>query len=172
MVPRSVRWPLLGAVLWLLLAGAAAGQHTSLTVEDIYSYEGWRRFNGSRAATMTWAPNGDPWLSDTHHLWPLDSGEDRPAPSEAAAQVEGPWLKVEATTGATEPLFTYAHVGRALIDAGVAPAAARNASRTRPTIFSTKRDAFLVSIGDDLYVYDISTRRASRVTASAGTKSE
>lgn len=172
MVPRSVRWSLLGAVLWLIIAGAAAGQGTPLTVEDIYSYEGWRRFNGSRAATMTWAPNGDPWLSDTHHLWPLDSGEGRPAPSEAVARVEGPWLKVEATTGASEPLFTYAQVERAIVDAGVSSAAARNASRTRPTIFNTKRDAFLVTIGDDLYVYDISTRRAARITASAGSKSE
>src|SRR5918995_6140395 len=98
MVPRSVRSPLFGAVLWLIIAAATAGQGTPLTVEEIYSYDGWRRFNGSQAATMTWAPNGDPWLSDTHHLWPLDSGQGKAAPSEAAA-LEGPWLKVGATTG-------------------------------------------------------------------------
>ena len=184
MVPRSVRWSLLGAVLWLIIAGAAAGQGTPLTVEDIYSYEGWRRFNGSQAATMTWAPNGDPWLSDTHHLWPapshvegpFDSASDRTAGlgqgRPAEPETTGSWLTVDAITGASEPLFTYAQVERALVDAGVASAAARNASRTRPTIFNTKRDAFLVTIGDDLYVYDISTQRASRVTASTGSKSE
>jgi dipeptidyl-peptidase-4 len=164
MVPRSVRRPLLGAVLWLIIAAAAAGQGTALTVELIYSYDGWRRFNGSQAATITWAPNADPWLSDTHHLWP--------APSDAAGRIEGPWLKVHATTGASEPLFTYADVERALSDAGVGSGDARAASRRLPSIFNAKRDAFLLTIGEDLYVYDISTRQASRVTASAGSKTE
>jgi dipeptidyl-peptidase-4 len=176
MVPRSVRRPLLGAVLCLITAAAAAAQRTPLTIEDIYSYEGWLRFNGSRAATMTWAPGGDPWLSDTHHLWPFDSASDRSAGlaqgRPAGPETTGPWLRVDATTGASEPLFTYAQLERALVDAGVASADARNASRRRPSIFNAKRDAFLLTIGDDLYVYDISTRRVTRLTASPGSKSE
>src|SRR5688572_858921 len=148
MVPRSVRRPLLGALLWLIIAAAAAGQGTALTVEQIYSYDGWRRFNGSQAATMTWAPNADPWLSDTHHLWPAPSAVQLPDPSDAAGRIEGPWLKVHATTGASEPLFTYADVERALTDAGVGSDDARKASRRLPSIFNAKRDAFLLTIGE------------------------
>ena len=176
MVPRSVRRPLIGAVLWLSLATAAAGQNTPLTVEEIYSYDGWRRFNGSTAATMTWAPNGDPWLGDMHHLWPFDSASDRTAGlaqgRPAGPETTGSWLRVDATTGASEPLFTYAQLERALVDVGVASADARTASRRVPSIFNARRDAFLLTISDDLYVYDINTRRASRLTASAGSKSE
>lgn len=164
MVLRSVRRPLLGVVLCLTVAVSAAAQTAALTIEDIYSYEGWRRFNGSEAAMMTWTPAGDPWLGDTHHLWP--------APSEAAGRVEGPWLRVDAISGASRPLFTYAQLERALVDAGVASAEARNASRRRPSVFNAKRDAFLLTIAEDLYVYNISTERATPLTTSAGSKNE
>lgn len=161
MVPRSVRRPLLGAVLCLTIAAAAAGQSTPLTIEDIYSDEGWRRFNGSRAAMMTWAPGGDPWLSEAHHLWP--------APSDST---QGPWLRVDAISGASQPLFTYAQLERALLDAGVASADAQSGSRRLPSIFNAKHDAFLLTIADDIYVYNISDERAIRLTASPGSRSE
>jgi hypothetical protein len=87
MLLRSVRRPLIAALL-CMLSGAAGAQPkpltpNPLTIEEIYSYEGWKRFNGSHAATMTWAPAGDPWLSDTQFLWP--------ALSEAGGRVEGPF---------------------------------------------------------------------------------
>jgi dipeptidyl-peptidase 4 len=163
MLLRSVRRPLLAAMLCLATAAAGA-QPKLLTVEEIYSYDGWRRFNGSQAATMTWAPAGDPWLSDTHYLWP--------ALSEGAARVEGPFLRVNAASGASAPLYTFAQMERALISAGVAPAEAPAASRGLPTIFSATRDALLLTIGDDLYVYNISTQAATRLTDSAGARSE
>ena len=68
MVLRSVGRPLVAAVLCLIAATPAAAQTKALTVEEIYSHEGWKRFNGSRAASMTWVPDGNPWLNDTHHL--------------------------------------------------------------------------------------------------------
>ncbi len=168
MVLRSVYRPLAAAVL-CLTAAAAGAQTKPLTVEEIYGYEGWKRFNGSQAAMMTWVPGGDPWLSDTDHLWP--------APSEAEGRVEapaaaGPWLRVDALSGASRPLYTYAQLERALVGTGVASAEARNASRFRPSIFNAQRDAFLVAIGDDLYAYKISTHTATRLTDSAGAKLE
>jgi dipeptidyl-peptidase-4 len=163
MVLRSVRRPLLAAALCLASASAAA-QPKPLTVEEIYSYEGWKRFNGSQAATMTWVPAGDPWLSDTHHLWP--------APSEAEGRVEGPWLRVDATSGASGPLYTYADLERALVNTGVTAADARSASRQLPSIFNATRSAFLVTVGENLYVYTIATTTATRVTDSAGSRSE
>src|SRR5688572_10182807 len=175
MVLRSVYRPLTAAVL-CLTAAAAGAQTKPLTVEEIYGYEGWKRFNGSQAAMMTWVPGGDPWLSDTDHLWPFDSAldssarlaQDRPAGSATT----GPWRRVDALSGASRPLYAYAELERALVEAGVASAEARIASRFRPSIFNAPRDAFLIAIGDDLYAYRISTHTATRVTDSAGAKLE
>ncbi len=155
MVLRSVRRPLIAALL-CLMSGAARAQPKPLTVEEIYSDEGWKRFSGSQAAAMTWAPAGDPWLSDTHYLWPA----------------EGPWLRVDAASGASNPLYTYAQLDSALVNAGVAPGATAAASRQLPSIFNAARDAFLVTVGDDLYVYNISTQAATRLTSAAGARSE
>jgi dipeptidyl-peptidase-4 len=169
MLLRSVGRPLVAAVL-CVIAGTAAAQRAPLTVEEIYSYDGWRRFNGSPAATLTWAPGGDPWLSDTHFLWPFDS-----ATTASLAQgrpVEGPYLRVDAATGASSPLYAYAQVERALISAGAAPAEAQAASRQVPTIFSPARDAFLVTAGPDLYCYNLSTQRAARLTNAPGVRRE
>jgi dipeptidyl-peptidase-4 len=167
MVLRSVRRPLAAAML-CLTAVAAGAQNTPLTVEEIYGYEGWRRLNGSQAAMMTWAPAGDPWLSDTVHLWPALGDVEGPAQT---AQ-DGPWLRVDAMSGASRPLYTYGQLERALADAGAAAADARSAARRQPSIFDAARDAFVIAIGDDLYAYRISTQSATRLTDSAGAKSE
>jgi dipeptidyl-peptidase-4 len=166
MVPRSVQRSLLTGVLGLMAAGAVA-QTRPLSVEEIYSYEGWTRFNGSQAAMMTWVPSGDPWLSDTAHLWPFDA-QGKPA----ADASTGPWLRVEATSGTSRPLYTYAQLERALVGAGVTAAEARGSARSRHSTFNAAHDALLITVGDDLYVYNISTDRAMRLTTSAGRKVE
>ncbi|HUP39100.1 MAG TPA: S9 family peptidase [Vicinamibacterales bacterium] len=163
MLLRSVRRPLLAALICLTSAAAGA-QPKLLTVEEVYSYDGWRKFNGSLAATMTWAPGGDPWLSDTHYLWP--------ALSEGAARVDGPFLRVNAATGASSPLYTSAQVERALVRVGVASSEAAAASRQLPSIFSPARDAFLITVGDDLYSYNVSTESAARLTDARGVRSD
>src|SRR5688572_2658073 len=167
MVLRSICRMLTAAALCMTAADAGA-QTRSLTIEEIYGYEGWKRLNGNQSAMMTWAPAGDPWLSDTHHLWPAPSQAE--APGNAAPQ--GPWLRVDALTGATQPLYTYGELERALVKAGAAPTGARVAARRAPSTFNSARDAFLLTIGDDLYTYRISTQVANRLTDSAGAKSE
>ena len=92
MVLRSVRRPLLSLILCVTAAAAGAQRH-ALTLEDIYSYDGWRRLNGSQAAMMSWVPPAGPWLDDTHYLWPARS--DGRNPDDA----DGPWLRVDAATG-------------------------------------------------------------------------
>ena len=165
MVPRSVTLPRIAVLLCLSCAAAVAAQTRSLTVEDIYSYDGWKRFNGSQAAMMSWAPHGDPWLNDTHHLWPADAAHRNPSDSAA-----GPWLSVDAATGNSRPLYTYEQLERALSHAGAASDEARRASLLLHSNFNNARDAILLTIRDDLYVYDIPAQRATRVTASAGPK--
>ena len=156
MLLRSLRGPAAAAVC-LLLTVEATGQNTTLTVDDIYSYEGWLRFNGSPSAMITWAPDGDPWVNDNEHLWPSNSSS---------------WLRVDATTGSAEPLFDNAQVESALRNIGVAGGDAQIAARTRPSIFDAKKTAFLLTIDDDLFAYDIPSRRATRLTESAGPKRE
>ena len=141
-------------------------QTKPLTVEDIYGYEGWKRFNGSQAATMTWVPAGDPWLSDTHHLWPAPSA--RRSPAERAVRAAGRGC-------ASMPR----RAQRAALYLRAARARARRGGRRRPTTRAVRRggcrrsstptrDAFLITIGDDLYVYTISSATATRLTDSAG----
>jgi len=165
MVPRSVSLALSAAVLYA--AGSiAAAQVTRLSIEDIYSYEGWTHFNGSQAAAMNWVPAGDPWLNDKEHLWPSDAAHS------GGGQERGPWLRVDAVSGASTPLYTYEHLERALAGAGVSATEARTAARVRQTNFNEARDALLLTIGDDLYTFSISTGRADRVTTSPGPKLE
>ena len=155
-------------LLCLLLTSEIAGQNKTLTVDELYSYEGWTRFNGSQWASMNWVPDGGPWLDDTHHLWPFDSAQGKPG----TERVDASWLQVEATTGITKPLFTHAQLESALVSAGVPTADARTISRRRPSNFNPERDVFLLNIADDLYLYNIETARATRLTRSAGAKTE
>ena len=167
MVPRSVFRTFTASAL-CLVAAAVGAQTTPLTVEDIYGYQGWKRLNGSQSAMMRWVPGGDPWLGDTHHLWPATTETD----ASRGAAPQGPWLRVDAMSGETRPLYTYVELERALVQAGVSAAEARRASRSTPSIFDAARDVFLLTIADDLYAYRISTRTANRLTDSAGAKSE
>ncbi len=135
-----------------------AAQVTPLTIDDIYSYEGWTRFNGSQAATMAWVPAGDPWLNDTEHLWPSDAAHSS-AGAERRAGHGCAWTRPQAparrstrtsTSSARSP--TRASVLRRR---GTPLACARRTS-TRRAMRSSSR------IGDDLYTFNISTGRADR----------
>src|SRR5690242_3321333 len=140
MVLRSaVRGGLLPVLVFLFIAAEIAGQSKSLTVDDLYSYEGWTKYNGSTSAAMTWVPDGGPWLDDTHYLWP--------APDSSGAS----WLRVEAATGISRPLFNSGQLESALVSAGAAADAARTEARRRPSNFNAKRDAVLLTVSDDLY---------------------
>src|SRR5437764_12964591 len=79
---------LLAAVI--LCSHAAAAQQKLLTLDDIYG-PGSGRFYGKGSARLTFLD--DPWMDETHYLWPSD---DPAAPG---------WLKVDARSGASQPLF-------------------------------------------------------------------
>ena len=163
MVPRSVRRPLLSLILCVTAAAAGAQRHT-LTLEDIYSYDGWRRLNGSQAAMMSWVPAAGPWLDDTHYLWPGRSdGKDAD---------DSPWLRVDAATGSSSTLYAVDRLERALVNAGAPRDAASRAARQRPSTFNAAGDAFIVTAGQDLYAFNIETHAATRLTASDGAKTE
>ena len=117
MVLRSAcRRGLLPALLGLLITSGISGQKKALTVEELYSYEGWTRFNGSQWASMTWVPDDGPWLGDTSHLWPVDPAQGRTSGDSSVSS----WFRIEAATGASQPFFTYAQLESALAKAEVA----------------------------------------------------
>lgn len=138
-----------------LLPAAAAAQQKALTLDDIYDPEKKVDFEGS-------FPRNLAWLDDEHYLWPKTDSRSRTE-----------MLKVDARTGKAEPLFDVprmeATLGRL---EGVAPEEARRLARPYSFTFNTRRTAVLLTIRDDLYLYDLVADRAVRLTRSAGRKEE
>ena len=92
------------AGLWLAICCASvAAQQRSLTLDDIYGGASGRlNFSGAPPAGLT-------WIDDAHYLWGRDDG--------GGLQ----WLKVDAVSGRSEPLFD---VGRAVAGLAGLPASA------------------------------------------------
>jgi dipeptidyl-peptidase 4 len=140
----------------VLAADRAAAQQKPLTLDDIYSPGAAARFSGRPSARLAFAE--DPWLDDTHYLWPSD---DPSSPE---------WLKVDALSGRAEPLFDRERLIAALMALpGVTRGMTASAPR-RPTNFNPKHDGFVFTISDDLFFYDMSAGVATRLTASPGIK--
>ena len=158
MVLRSGWWRAAAATAWLLWAvnGGAQQKPGSLSLEDIYGNQA-RRF-GSTAASMNWVPAENPWLSETVYLWPEESGDG--------------WLRIDARSGASEHFVTPQQIESALTGAGVAPPDAARAARRRHSNFNAARSALLLTVADDLFLFDIAARTARRLTRSAGEKTE
>src|SRR6202521_1999183 len=147
----------LGVLLAAFFAQAAHAQQKSLTLDDIFGQGGSARFSGKSTASLGFID--DPWIDEAHYLWPSDDGSQ--------------WLRVDALSGKSEPLFDPEKLARALSQVpGVVSDDAKLASRRRPTNFNARHDGFLLTIADDLYYYDISGDTATRLTQSRGAKEE
>ena len=143
------------AALASLLPTAAAQQRT-LTLDDIYDPDKKVDFEGN-------FPRGLAWIDDAHYLWPKTDAQARTTEM----------LTVEALTGKAEPLFDVARVEATLGTLeGVTPDEAKRIARQRSFTFNGKRTAILFTIRDDLYLYDLPTHRAARLTHSPGQKEE
>jgi dipeptidyl-peptidase-4 len=125
-----------------------------LTVDAIYHPERRVAFSGSPA-------DGISWLDAATYIVVRQSGSGYE------------WLKVEATSGRTSPLFDAERMEAALASLpGVTRAEARPLARSNDLIFNTARTGVLLTIADDLYVYDIAEAKASRVTNASGSEEE
>jgi dipeptidyl-peptidase 4 len=155
----SMRRIALMVLLAALCGLVARAQQQTLTLDDIYGPGGGSRFSGTRAAALTWLD--DPWLDDSHYLWPNDDAGG------------STWLKVEALTGKAEPFLDPGTLAAAYSKApGVTADEARRASQQRPANFNGRHDGFLTTMGDDLFYYDIPKGAATRLTNSGDTKEE
>jgi dipeptidyl-peptidase-4 len=145
----------LPAALCLWLPTAVGAQSQTLTLDDIYHPDRKLDFTGS-------PPSGLTWIDDAHYYWA------RPATGD---EVE--FLKADALTGRTEPLFDVARVEGTLATLeGVTPEEARRVARQRTPAFNEHRTALVLAVGGELYHYDLLRHHARRLTRAAGREEE
>ena len=121
-----------------------------LTVDAIYHPE-------RRVAFSGFAEDGISWLDSATYVVARQSGSGYD------------WLKVDAASGKSTALFDPDRMETALASLpGVTRAEAGQVARANDMTFNAPRTGVLVTIADDLYFYDISSARASRLTTAAG----
>ena len=132
-------------------------QQRTLTLDDIYGPAARVNFSGAPAPAFV-------WIDDDHYAWPRTADGDR-------GSVE--WLKVDAATGSSAPLFDAAKAEAAMAAIpGVTAAEARPLLRSRDLVFNGAYTKALVTIGGDLYLCDFAGNRAARLTSADGDEDE
>src|SRR5439155_21099624 len=136
-------------ILFVLVAAAASAQQKLLTLDDIYDPEKKVDFSGR-------PPTGLKWIDASHYVWRRGAGE-------------ADWMKVDATTGSSQPLFDAAKMEAALAKLpGVSPNEARRLVHSRDLVFNDKYSAALVTIAADIYLYSPDRNNAVRLTYTPG----
>jgi dipeptidyl-peptidase-4 len=144
------------AVLSTLGAPPARAQQKALTLDDIYEPQRKVEFGGHPVTGLL-------WIDDTHYLWP------RTDPQADTTEM----LRVDALTGRTEPLFDVPRFESALGTLeGVTPEDAKRLARQRTYVMDESRRAIVLTIGSDLYHYDLVSGRARRLTRAEGNEEE
>ena len=146
------------AAIWLgviaVTTTLAAQSKGLLTVDSIYHPERRVAFSGLPESDLS-------WLDAATYIVSRQSGSGYE------------WLKVDATSGRTSPLFDADRMETALASLpGVTRAEAGLVARSDDLNFNPSRTGALVTIGDDLYFYDASAVKASRLTTTPGVEEE
>ena len=132
----------------------AQAPRRALTVETIFDPVTRVNFSGSPATTVEWL-DADTYLTTRR----------------TAVGVE--WLKVEAVSGRSTPLFDSARMATAIAALpGLTPADAERISVSSALTLNPSHDGALFQFADDLYFYDFGTARASRLTSTPGSEDE
>jgi dipeptidyl-peptidase-4 len=146
------------AVLWLAILSAAVSVSAQskglLTVDAIYHPERRVAFGGFPEDNLA-------WLDPSTYLVARRTGSGLE------------WHKVDAATGRTTPLFDPARMESVLATLpGVTRTEAGLIARSDDLVFNATRTGVVATIADDLYFYDITGTRASRLTTAAGAEEE
>jgi dipeptidyl-peptidase-4 len=137
------------------VAAPATAQQKDLTIADIFDPETRADFGNP--------VTGLSWIDDGHYHWPRTDRRTRLTDH----------LRVEALTGATEPLFDAAALESALRQVnGVTEEAARRLAHQSAYVMNGRRTALLVSADDDLFLYEFGPRTLRRLTRTAGAEEE
>ncbi|PYR30715.1 MAG: hypothetical protein DMF92_07800, partial [Acidobacteria bacterium] len=141
--------------LIFIVVGTARAQQTLLTLDDIYDPNTRINFNGNPPPRLAWIDQG-------HYAWSRQVG---------AGGRTVDWVKVDAATGNVQPLFDAAKMEAAIARVqGVAADEARSLAHSRDLIFNDKYSAAILTIADDLYVYQTADDRVVRLTEEPGEK--
>lgn len=141
--------------LLLLLATPLAAQKKQITLDAIYDPTNRINFSGT-------VQTGFDWLDDTTFVWPA-----KDANGEFAE-----WRRFDVKTGKATPLFDRAKVAAALRAAGADEKEAKEAAESSDLNFDATKNATLLEIADDLYVYSFATGKATRLTTAKGEEEE
>ena len=142
-------------LLLLLLATSAYAQRKELTLESIYDPKQRVLFSGV-------VQSGFEWLDDNTFIWPKrnEKGE------------AGALQRFDVATGKQSTFIDAAKMEKALSDAGV-PADVAKSAATRPSrTWDAKRNAFVITASEDLFLYTLSANSAVRLTSAAGEEEE
>jgi dipeptidyl-peptidase 4 len=143
---------LLAAFLLVLLPSAGIAQQRLLTIDELYDPEEKVDFAGTPARGLT-------WLDDATFLWPRQGSGDEPARL----------LRVDAASGKAVPFLDSEKMEKALAALpGIDADEARRLSQRTSFAMNASRTALLLTLGGDLYHYDIAAGRASRLTSAPG----
>jgi dipeptidyl-peptidase-4 len=138
------------------VAATVSAQQRPLTLDDIYSPTARVNFSGAPAPAFD-------WIDGDHYIWPRPAADNRES-------VE--WMKVDAATGSSVPLFDAAKAEAAVSTLAGAAADARRLARSRDMIFNHTHSAAIITIADDLYLYSFADTRIVRLTNAAGEEEE
>jgi dipeptidyl-peptidase-4 len=128
-----------------------------LTLDDIYGPSNAVNFSGAPVPTFA-------WIDDGHYAWARPLAGDR-----GAAE----WLKVDAATGSSTPLFDASRLAAELASIpGVAAADARDQLHSSRLVFNRNHTKAIVAIAGDLFVCDFADGHASRLTSMSGEEEE
>ncbi|HYO78792.1 MAG TPA: DPP IV N-terminal domain-containing protein, partial [Thermoanaerobaculia bacterium] len=143
------------AFLLLLASTPLFAQKKPLTLEAIYHPTEKVAFGGAIQADFD-------WIDDTSFIWPRTDGKGNFAE----------WRVYDVATGKERALFDRAKVAAALREAGLSADDARTASESDELAFDGKKRAFVVTVGDDLYLYSLARNTATRLTSAPGAEEE
>jgi len=149
---------------WLWLVAAALGATSfaqtppnasaTLTLDAIYDPATRLDFSGAPAADLR-------WIDESSYLQIRRAGG------------RAEWLVVDAESGQTSPLFDLSRMESALSAIpGVSPEAAAVRGWVNDLALNPSRTGALVTLNDDLFVYDFAAHAAVRLTATPGPKEE
>ena len=142
-------------LLLLLVTAPLFAQKKALTLEAIYHPTEKVAFGGA-------IQSGFDWIDDDTFVWPRsDANGDF---------VE--WRFYDVASGKERALFDRARFVAALTGIGLDEETAHDASDSDELVFAPKKNAFVVGIADDLYLYSIARNTVTRLTSTPGEEEE
>src|SRR5687768_1616846 len=142
-------------VFLLLIAVPLFAQKKEITFDAIYDPTTRVYFSGAIQSRFA-------WIDDTTFIWPKTD--------EKGDLVE--WRLFDVTTGKQRPFFDRSKLQKALEGVGMAADAAKKAAEARDFEFDAKKNAVVLNLADDLYVYDFNRGTATRITSAPGEEEE